>query len=167
MSGAEDDVAVFVAAAREFCGWLEGPPADADTERFTALVLLSNLYARALRLPDVDPDSLPPDDTTRRQLTEDEDRRIMARLDAFPLRDYWRLEGGEDGEKMADDLARDLYLTYTAVRPALDDFDSGVAGRGWALWSWRFSLWLDWGGHATHAIAALHQYFHDKAAGDD
>jgi Domain of unknown function (DUF5063) len=167
MSDTESDVAAFVAAAREFCAWLEGPAADADTERFTALVLLSALYAQALRLPSVDLDALPPADPPLGALSEDQDRDIMARLDAFPARDYWRLEGGEGGEKVTDDVARDLYLTYTAVRPGLDDLDQGAARRGGAIWSWRFALWLDWGGHATHAIAALHQYFHDKAAGDD
>ena len=165
----EQSVAEFVAAAREFCDWIEDSPNDDDdTERFTALVLLSNLYARALHLPEVDSASLPPPPD---HVEEDpvHTERIMTRLGRFPGREYWRLDRptDENADKVADDLGRDLYLTYCSVRDSLETFDSGVDRRGSAIWSWTYTFYADWGRHATHAIQVLHEHFHEKAWSDE
>ncbi len=169
MSKSDTSVAEFVAAAREYCTWLELEPRDSDTERFTALLLLSKLYASALTLPNVDADSLPPLKQRDDPLVSAREERVMARLDHFPTRSYWRVDGpdGNGGEKVEDDVARDLFLTYAAVRPHLDDFDSGVERRGQAMWAWRYSFWADWGRHSSNAIQVLHKHFHDKAWSDD
>jgi hypothetical protein len=169
MSSSETSVGEFVAAAREYCRWLELEPRDSETELFTALVLLSKLYASALTLPDVDPESLPPLEQRDDALASAREEKVIARLDGFPTRFYWRLDGhvGNGGDKVEDDLARDLFLTYAAVRPHLDDFDSRMDRRGGAIWSWRYSFWGDWGRHSSNAIQVLHKYFHDKAWSDD
>jgi Domain of unknown function (DUF5063) len=168
MSGSESDVAAFVAAAREYCGWVEHEPYDADTDRFTALVLVSKLYASALRLPRVDVESTLGSPANHSPVDEAREEKAMARMDAFPTRTYWRLDGGteEGGEKVEDDVGRDLFLTYAAVRPLLDVFDSGVERRGWAIWAWRFGFWGDWGRHSSNAIQVLHKCFHDRAWND-
>ena len=169
MSSSEPDVAEFVAAAREFCEWAESDPADDETERFTALVLLSNLYARALRLPQVDMESFPSFPLESMEERPDQFDSVMTRLGKFPGREYWWLEESrnENAERVADDLGRDLYMTYTAVRPALDDFDSGADLRGRAIWTWSYTFWADWGRHSTHAIQVLHEHFHEKAWSDE
>ena len=158
----------FVAACRELCTWLEEPPGDEEDERFTALVLLSRLHAAALQLPDVDSNSAGDPPLDEPDLTE-QDEKVMARLGAFPTPAYWRLDGdGSDGgEKVEDSIARDLFLTYTAIRPGLDEFDSGPERRAWAIWSWRYTFWADWGSHAANAIQALQKHFHDKAWSDE
>lgn len=169
MPDSEPEVSGFVAAAREFCEWVEGPPADDDTERFTALVLLSVLYARALVLPEVGAESLEVEVLPDSDADIDREQRAMERLGAFPTPTYWRLDGHGDGggEKVEDDLGRDLFLTYAAVRPILDEFDVGPDKRGLAIWAWRYSFWADWGVHSTNAIQILHRYFHDKAWSDE
>jgi len=168
MAGSESDVAAFVAAAREFCGWVENAPGDDETERFTALVLLSALHARALKLPEIGSEAL--EHVVPRQHEPDgKYQKAIERLRAFPTPTYWRLEGcGEDGgEKVEDDLGRDLYLTYSAVRRSLDDFDSGPEQRPAAIWSWSYTFWGDWGRHSTNAVQVLQQHFYDKAWSDE
>ena len=169
MERSETAVAEFVSAAREFCAWLEGPPdEDPDAERFTALLLLSALHAKALLLPDVDEGALVGD--LRHETKEDSARQhgVMKRLESFPTRTYWRLDGDSatGGEKVSDDVGRDLFLTYAAIRPMLDDFASGGRHRGLAIWSWRYTFWGDWGRHSTNAIQVLQKYFHEKAWSD-
>ena len=169
MSSSETSEIEFVAAVREYCGWLEQEPYEPESERFTALVLLSRLYATALTLPEVDPGSLPPFPNQGDAQLSARDEQVMARLSAFPMRSYWRLDGGgeQGGEKVTDDVARDLFLTYSAVRPLLDVFDSGEERRNGAVWSWRAGFWGDWGHHSSNAIQALHKYYHEKAWADE
>ena len=163
MNESDEYVNHFAEAARVFCSWLESDRDDDASERFTALRLLSTLYSTALHLPDIAEDRLPPggnpsDDN--RKLTEE----VMNRLDRFPNRYYWRIEKthGDDREKFEDDIARDLYLTYSGVKSNLLLFDRGGKYRDAAVWSWRFSFWLDWGRHSANAIQALHSQFHEE-----
>lgn len=158
----------FVDAARSFCSWLEKEPYDDESDRFTALVLLSSLYSAALHLPEISDKSLPPGGNPA--VRDDKlSNAVMNRLDRFPFRYYWRVEKTSEDtlEKIEDDMARDLFLTYAAVKSSLLVFDQGSKYRDAAVWSWCFSFWLDWGRHCTNAIQALHAQFHEQLNRDE
>lgn len=67
---------------------------------------------------------------------------------------------------MEDSIARDLFMTYTAINPGLAEFDLAER-KSWAIWSWRYSFWAYWGQHAANAIQALQKHYYDKAWSDD
>jgi hypothetical protein len=164
----ENAIDQFAQAARAFCSWLEEDPYDDASERYAALCLLSGLYSAAVRLPQIPNERLragahPPN--LDKQLTE----KVMNRLDRFPKREYWRIEktAKGDAERVDDDIARDLFLTYSAVKSSLLLFDQGKQYCDMAVWSWLFSFWLDWGGHSTNAIQALHSQFHEELSRDE
>ena len=161
MSASETAIVQFVDAVRDYCAWLEGDRYDDPTERYTALVYLSSMYSAALRLPDLSDKSLPRTEK-RIELDENLTQKVMDRLGQFPNRFYSRVESTPDGktETFQDDLGRDLYVTYTSVKRGLLDFEAGF--RDFALWSWQFTFWLDWGGHSTNAMQSLHAQIHDE-----
>jgi hypothetical protein len=103
---------------------------------------------------------------------DDLTRKVRDRLERFPQRKYWRIKTIGDGnggkvETVEDDIGRDLFLTYTAVKDSLLLFDQGQVCRDRAVWFWRFTFWLDWGKHSSNAIQALHGQFHEEANRED
>ena len=161
----EEAIDRFAETAREFCSWLEGEPSDDMSERFTALRFLSRLYDQALQLPEIRDEHMAGAASEWSEMSAELTDRVMKRLDRFPTRSYWRIDRTSESEveKVEDDVARDLFLTYSGVKDSLTDFDRGNQSRYRAAWSWRFTFWLDWGRHSTNAIQALHAQFHDEA----
>ena len=159
----------FAETAHGFCSWLEQEPADDASERFTALRFLSSLYDQALQLPEIRDESTAGASCERSEAPQAMLDRVMKRLERFPARSYWRVDRSARGEveKVEDDIARDLFLTYSGVRHSLSDFSRGGKFRYLAVWSWRFTFWLDWGRHSTNAIQALHAQFHEEANRDE
>jgi len=166
---AENNINTFAETAHAFCSWLENDPhEDAGSELFTALCLLSSLYSSALQLPEIPTDQLPKR-PNHRDNDRDLNKKVMARLDRFPLRQYWRVEHSANGNvtPFEDDIARDLYLSYAAVKSGLVTFEQGQQYHTLAAWSWHFSFWLDWGHHSSNAIQGLHNHFHEQVHNEE
>jgi uncharacterized protein DUF5063 len=164
----EEAIDLFAAVARDFCSWLE-EPAGGPPDPYAALRRLACLYDGALHLPEIGNEYLESAGAMRSEAPANLRERVMARLTDFPEPKYWRvaLSRNRGVESVEDDLARDIFLTYSAVKGSLSDFELGREYRYSSVWSWRFSFWLDWGRHATNAIQALHARFHEDANEDE
>ena len=158
----------FVALVHEYRALVDGA-ADSKVHAFltSCARLLPRIYAAALELPDVEPD------------TEDIDSGVESPMDRLAVRIgrydyYWevfdpRIDGDEERVvcgQLSDDLA-DVYLDL--VDP-LASFEAGRVAD--AVWSWKFGLRSHYGAHIVSAMRAIHVLIHehmpvDYAATDD
>ena len=117
-------------------------------------VSLADLYAAALRLPDVDPvaDSLPSG------VASSEWQAIYEGLQAHLPRDaFWEIfDPGEvdQPEAILGSLADALADIYRDLREGTDVLDGG-ATQDDAVWTWRDSFTFHWGHHVLDALRAI------------
>lgn len=141
------DVAVqqFVDAARRFCTFIETASKTDDRLRAVA-VLLAELYAAALQLPDLaSADDYEPADVKREQ----PEWQSPEGLDV-----YWEVfDPYKFDEPVAASLRDDLLDVYRDVQGGLDLYDAGQVAE--AVWTWRFYREAHWGDHAVDALRAL------------
>lgn len=155
----------FAEAAAEFCDWAERTCAPIEKEAAVALALLSNLYQRALHLPDVSGEEEPG------EVTQDAWARIYKRFGSLPFNFYSQcfnpLDSLDEPSGVAD-LADDLADIWRDLKRGLSLFDAGHISA--AAWEWRQSFWQHWGRHAAGGIYALHCWLVDQpesAANDE
>ena len=158
------DVQAFRALAQEYCLLLETPGMQAPVDWLAAIHrILPKLYAAALLLPDVSPDtngetpSAPPD-----PLSKDVTDRLNETLGRWNF--YWEVfdpydEG--DREPVCGSLAADLSEIYDDLRDGLaHERQAADSNPNDVLWDWRFAFVSHWSSHATRALRALQVAFH-------
>jgi len=142
------EVIEFVERARAYCAFVESAGVFGSVERLRkAAVLLAELYAAGLQLPDVEPVDI----------DEKESKVEHPRLDLGEAETYWEIfDPYELSEPVAGSLADDLGDVYVDVRRGLALYDTNTGdGRVNAIWDWRFNLHVHWGDHAVDALRAL------------
>lgn len=146
----------FVAAAREFCAWVEGDVGP--NEVFDAIRLVSRLHAEAVMLPGVADEHLPEGDDIP-QLSPTQKLAAVERFQAFPFQYYWEIftpVTKTPEEPVCGDIADDFSDVYCDLKSGLLAYDLGRVPQ--AVWHWRFTWGIHWGEHATSALRALHSY---------
>jgi hypothetical protein len=152
----------FRRAAQSYCALVE--EADRPDAVTYELILerLSDLYAAALRLPRVEPETEhdPPDRPT------DEDEAALIRLlsPLFEPRDvYWLVEPHEptlekklEKNLLAGSLSEDLASVWRDVKRGLLAVDEDAPVDD-VVFDWWFAFDSHWGRHAVDAMAALHK----------
>ena len=150
-------------AAREFCALIEARDAQPAAQWLAAAhALLPRLYAAALALPEVEPDT---DGVDEREIGYEEwltiYQDLTVRLGRWNY--YWDVydpydEG--DREPVCASLSDDLADIYCDLKNGLlMEAVSGGERPNDVLWSWRFSFTSHWAAHATGALRALQTAF--------
>jgi hypothetical protein len=147
LGGAVDE---FVAAARRYCGFIEGGAMLQVAERLAAArTHVLHSYQAALALPDVEP----PDGIEARPSPP----RPSGWTSFGDLELYWEVfDPYENSKPVAGSLSDDLLDIYADVRRGLDLWNCDVPKEA-AIWEWRFHLEAHWGDHAVDALRALHR----------
>jgi hypothetical protein len=146
----------FVAAARDYCGWLEASPVvPPEQELLTALQLLSRLYACAAWLPEAEAPCLEKLDALP-ELPVEAIQAARDRLKVFPLQYYWEVfhaVSEQPGETVCGDVVDDLVDIYKDVKEGLVLYASGDLPL--AVWHWRTTWGFHWGRHVVSALKAI------------
>jgi hypothetical protein len=146
------DVERFVAAAYDYVAWFN---VGTKTDMRSLHILLARLQAEAAALPD------PP--TANEEQKPDgpalsyEDARL--RLAGLPFDHYTITHApltDNPGETVAASLVDDLTDIYIDLLDGFRSFDAGNMPD--AIWAWRFTYYMHWGHHLTHAQTAIWQF---------
>lgn len=141
----------FVASARAYCDFIENPQSPGMVEHLgKAAVLLAELYAAGLSLPDVEPGD---DEETAGAVAVPD-----ARWSGPPeFESYWTVfDPYVLEEPVSGSLPEDLQDVYRDVKEGLLVYELGsTAARREAIWLWRLHLATHWGDHAVDALRAL------------
>ncbi len=147
-------------------------PSDVFRE---ALWRVADLYAAALRLPNVNADRRPddegfalPDAPSPDEMSTDEWMARWRRLGAHlgpeaRYRELFDPYEAMDDEPVVGNLADDLLDIYRDLRRGLGYSHVGAAGD--AVWDWQLNFAQHWGDHATSALRALHALATNTAVG--
>ena len=152
-----DPLDEFRSAAEPYCEVVEAAAAGDDDVYGTILQRLASLYAAAVRLPRVGPET--EDDLPDRPTTEDE-AALIGRLSAlFEPRDfYWSVEPDEARPKknvLGGTVSEDLASVCRDVKQGLLAWDASPKDD--VIWEWSFGFDHHWGRHAVDALAVLHK----------
>lgn len=145
----------FVELAEAYCAFVEeanGLPMDERLRK--AAVMLAELYAHGLRLPDL-------------EIQDDsEETPALASTSAMTFADhdiYWEVfDPYEETDPVAGSLSDDVLDVYLDVRRGLAIYGDGTNNEAVAsaVWEWRFHLGVHWGDHAVDALRALQRAIH-------
>lgn len=140
------EVETFIAAATAYCDFIDSCHIFEEESSFRKLLrIISQLYATALDLPEVEPEeehSIEVDFP----LPKVDFKHHNVYTEIFnPYRDETPVNGCLDDDIMG---------IYSDIKKGLILYDQGHSIE--AVWEWRFGLEVHWGEHATSAIRALH-----------
>lgn len=145
-------VSEFAQLAGEFCAWCEADSLGTDADR-SAATWLALLYAAALKLPHLEPET----DELKPVLPAEERERAARNFAAFWGRNYRQVfdpRPEEDEPAVLCDLGDDLSGVYDDIKGSLVLYRRGSVLD--AVWNWRFDLETHWGHHAVGALSGLH-----------
>jgi hypothetical protein len=144
----------FAEIAHSFCAWCEGPSLGVEPETSaTAAAWLAKLYAAAIALPKVKPDSesgLPgiPEEALAKARTN------LAWFNGWYYREFFDPDPTVHEEPVMGEIGDDLLDTYKDVKAGYLLYERGEIAE--ALWHWSFLYRIHWGRHAAAALFALH-----------
>jgi hypothetical protein len=166
---------LFVEAARQFCGLMEERPADVKAWVRSLLPALSELYAYALGLHNVELIDSNDRTLTKFEISHDEWRSLYHRLSVQLGHDAWywmtfepMKTQVEKAEKVIGNLADDLADVYRDVVPGLRAWntqDDALLDEIVFQWA-RGGFEIHWGSHAVDAMGILHRLVMDKPEED-
>ena len=146
----------FRQAVLEFVGTVE-TSANFPRESFLAKVgnSLAEVYASALRLPLVEPDTPETNDAPFR--TQEWGTLFNSLREKIGSHDgYWTVFDSTDKcDLVQGSLAGDISEIYSDLKDALLILQAGAPDRD-SLWELRFSFRSHWGKHTLGALAAIH-----------
>jgi hypothetical protein len=152
-----DILTSFVDASRDYCALIDSVPA-LPVRTFLEQVqrVLTRIYALALELPSVAPDTAdePPDHMTHQDWLGYY-RRLGDYLGTADL--YWMVfdpTDADDHDAIASTLSDDLSDIYRGLAAFLAD--AAPTPNRDAVWSVRFNFEIHWGHHVVAALTAIH-----------
>lgn len=153
----------FTELARRYCNAIEDETLKGREALEAFRILLSDLYASAAVLPDVQPG-----DPSDRFISDATFTRLCRRLGArLPVDTYWsphRLCTAHPEEAVAGSLTDDLADIWRDLKSGLMGLVSaGYSTRAYIWWDWRFQMEIHWGRHATDALRVMHEALQDIA----
>ena len=145
-------IELFATLSKEFCAWCEAENLGPEPQR-TAASWLARLYAAALRLPQVEPET----EEARPELPERSFEQIERNFAQFWGQGYRqvfdpRLENDE--VPVIGDLGDDLSGVYNDIKTSLLLYERGKVLD--AVWQWKFDHETHWGHHAVGALFCIH-----------
>ncbi len=144
----------FAETAGQVCAWLKSPPEGAEQQLHELRILLADLHAAVLRLPDEFDDDAP--DSKRR--TQKEWESLYDDLQELPFNHYREMyDPFTEDDPVVGSLADDLADIYFDLQDGLEMYRAGHPIG--AAWQWRFLFWHHWGEHLTGAQRAIHWWF--------
>jgi hypothetical protein len=143
--------------AEGFCSLIEGADSLGREDMVDALVVsIANLFASALRLPDVSPTGQDLPDGPSHAEWKDRFDAIQIALDDWDS--YWTtltvIDGFDPPEAVLLTLADDLADIWRDLKRGLLALDAGASIED-VIWEWRYRFYTHWGRHATEALRAL------------
>lgn len=135
----------FYLTALSYCKLVETTDITSDDFLVKFLHLLLDLYSKVLSLPDVESER-----------TEEIDLVVPTPHFNFHTNDsYWEVfHPYQLEEPVASSLSDDIIDIYKDVKKGLFLYHKNEQTE--AVWQWKFSFDIHWGGHAVDAIRALH-----------
>lgn len=142
------EVEGFLSTAIEYCRLIDFLNSDNEKDKFLKLQgILSQLYAKAQSLPEVEPvyDGLLDIDF------------FMPHVDFREQSVYWELfDPYQLEEPTAGNLTDDILDIYSDIKRGLVLYEQGEQAE--AVWEWRYHFEIHWGNHAVSALRALHAF---------
>ncbi len=145
----------FTKLVNEYCSWAVSKQDPKTDEAFYALKLLSNLYAKALELPDCEATDMLETD----EIPDIDYNAIHKQFSKIPFQYYREIFHPlniENEEPVMGDIADDLADIYKDLKDGLWYINNGSELD--AVYYWKFTFGIHWGKHATGALSALHSY---------
>ncbi len=145
----------FILLVREYCCWAEGQALPSEEEAKRATGLLARLYAAALELPSIEPQS----DELGEGVSDDELQRVCKRFASLPFQYYFEIfnpVAAPPEEAVLGDLCDDLADIYRDLKDGLAMLEGGSERD--AIFHWKTHFEFHWGRHTTSALHALHCY---------
>ena len=154
------DIETFLDLARQYCATIQDA---ASCQPYALLkrcaVLLPELYAAAMHLPEVEPDKEDlPDPEVPSPMGV-----LLKRVGSFDL--YMEVfDPVYDKEATPASLSGDLAEIYLDLAKSIRLYDEGYINE--AVWEWRFGLSNHWGNHLVDAMRTIHRLVHDHMSQD-
>ena len=145
----------FAVLARDFCAWCESESLGPTPYR-SAAGWLAKLYAAALILPEVEPESAEPGPSAPPGAF-DKAKRNLAPFWGQTYRQVFHPRPTNDDAPLLGDLGDDLTDVYSDIRGSLVLFEAGRTTE--AVWQWRFDHETHWGQHAVGALFGIHHLY--------
>jgi hypothetical protein len=148
----QSPIEVFASLAKDFCIWCEAESLGPTPQR-TAAAWLARLYAAALQLPDVEPETedskpdLPVNDLEKA-------KRNFAQFWGQRYRQVFDPRPDNEEVPVIGDLGDDLSGVYDDIKASLILYDRGSVVD--AAWQWKFDHETHWGHHAVGALFGIH-----------
>lgn len=140
------EVEDFLKAAVDYCNFVDFLNSYHGNDTFQKLhITISELYTKALALPEVEPEY---------DGSMDVDF-FMPHVDLREQSVYWELfDPYQLEEPLSGNLTDDILDIYSDIKRGLVLYEQGEHVE--AVWEWRYHFEIHWGNHAASAIRALH-----------
>lgn len=139
-------VDAFIQSAENYCNTIDNFESNQDDNKLkTLLRSLIDLYSKALYLPEVET-----------EMTQVTDLEVPVPKINFKKHDnYWEVFNPYHlNEPIGASLSDDILDIYKDVKEGLVLYEKKQYSE--AIWQWKSTLEVHWGGHAADAIRALH-----------
>lgn len=135
----------FYSIAIKYCSLIETTSKFEILNFRELLLLLSDIYNKALLLPNVEPT----------EEFETEVERILVSFGDFDI--YWEVHNPyECEEPVCGSLSDDFGDIYQELKTGVILYENGLIND--AVWNWKWSFDNHWSYHLTDAIRALNQF---------
>lgn len=155
MQSSEQKIEAFAQSVRMYCQWAEEAPSNPADEIKLALKFLSDLYGKAIQLPQIKvAGGIEPN-----KVSEDNRQQVYKRFGSLPFNHYSQIFNPlvcPPEEPVIGDLADDLSDIYGDLRMGLSLYDGGHQQA--AAWEWQLHFRIHWGRHLVAALYAMHCY---------
>lgn len=140
------EVMEFVELAKKYCNLVESLASSNVLDELTNIASsLSELYSKALKLPQVESDSI--------DIPEVTVSRPKISFDKYEC--YWEIFEPYKLEKATcSNLSDDILDIYQDIKKGLLLYEGNEKGE--AIWHWHFHFYTHWGNHIVDALRALH-----------
>jgi hypothetical protein len=139
-------VNAFIQSAVNYCSTMECFDSNHDDNKLKSLLIsLSDIYSKALNLPEVEPKN-----------SQVKDLKLSVPKINFKQYDhYWEVFNPYYlDEPIGTSLSDDVLDIYKDVKQGLVLYEKKQHLE--AIWHWKFTFEVHWGSHAVNAIRALH-----------
>ena len=159
----ENPTKEFISCAEGFISWVETPPENSKDEAASALMVLTSLYAGALKLMSLDIDRQEGVEPDECRVSPDECKDVYDRLNHLPFTYYQDSDSPleSESESVFVDIVEDLTDIYQDVAEGMKLYKTDQHEN--ALCHWQMTFEYHWGRHCLAAMRALHIWFQTES----
>ncbi|WP_409294130.1 DUF5063 domain-containing protein [Peribacillus sp. SCS-26] len=145
-----EDVTSFLSSANHYCTLIDSLNGLDEKSLEELLAALLDLYLKALKLPEVEPDH------AEAPLFE----ISLPKVDFDKYEYYWQVfDPYILAEPGCGSLSDDIIDIYKDLKEGILLFEQDTPNE--AIWHWKFHFQAHWGSHAVNALHALHSVKND------